>query len=129
MTFNGSFFKKPRRKGSKYGAVRSGDFPSKLEASVSQVLGLREKAGEIREIRRQSSVKLTPFVTWKVDFCAVLVETGETIWIEAKGVWTEAARIKLNLWRTLGPGKLEVWKGNFRSPQLDEIVIPRRGSE
>jgi len=110
----------------KFGNVRTDSFPSKLEASVFQVLCLREKAGEIRDVKRQPSVKLTPSITWKVDFSFTHSLTGETAYCEAKGKWTEAAGLKLRLWRDgFGPGPLEIWQGNWSRPVLVEVVVPR----
>jgi hypothetical protein len=118
---------KARTKKSKYGAVKSGDFPSKLEASVYQVLCLRERAGEIRDIKRQATVNLYGRLRWKVDFKFTLVATGEPVWAEAKGVWTRDAKMKLNLWRDgMGLGKLEIWMGHYLSPKLVEVVIPKK---
>lgn len=113
--------------GNKYGALRTDDgFPSKLEKAVYEILCLRERAGEIRDIKRQATVHLYGRLKWKVDFSFTVVETGETVWAEAKGKWTEDARIKLNLWRDgLGPGKLELWEGKYQRPILKDVVIPK----
>lgn len=114
-------------KRNKYGAQPTDGFPSKLEAAVFQMLCFREKAGEIRDIQRQAHVDLGFGITWKVDFSAHHVATKQTFWVEAKGAWTEAALLKLRMWRNgAGPGPLEVWKGNYRKPELVETVYPRR---
>lgn len=110
-------------KKSKYGAVRSGDgFPSKLEHSVYSILELRQKAGEIWSLSRYPSVKLTKRVTWKVDFA--FEDKRGPVFAEAKGVWTADARLKLNLWRDLGPAPLEIWRGSAQRPTLEETVYP-----
>lgn len=117
-------------KTNKYGAVRTaGGFPSKLEASVYQVLCLRIKADDIRDLRRQRTVTLqegpaNQRITWKVDFSFETRE-GETVYVEAKGFETEAYLLKLKLWRHHGPGPLEIWKsGGPGYPVLVETVIP-----
>ncbi len=119
--------KAKKQRGNKYGAIRTADgFPSKLEAAVYQMLLLRQKAGEIRDVKRQPSVKLTPSITWKVDFSFTHVFSGLTAYCEAKGKWTEAAGLKLRLWRDgFGPGPLEIWQGNYRRPILVEVVTPK----
>ncbi len=121
-------FPKPKRK-PKYGAKRTsrGDlgFASKLEASLYDLLILREKAGEINQIRSQPRVLLSDAkISWKVDFSAHHIPTNQTLYFEAKGVSTADFRIKLKLWRFYGPGPLELWKGNYQKPELVEIIFP-----
>jgi hypothetical protein len=112
----------------KYGATRTADgFPSKLEAAVYQILCLRERAGEIKDIRRQHCVDLGYDIRWKVDFSFTECATGETVWAEAKGQWTADASIKLRMWKNgRGPGKLEIWRGDYRRPQLVEVIEPKK---
>lgn len=100
-------------------------FDSKLESAVHDIHLLREKAGEIRNIKQQVSVYLTAArILYKADFSYELVETGETEYAEAKGVSTQSWAIKLRLWRCYGPGKLYLYKGSYTKPYLDEIIIP-----
>ncbi len=115
------------RKKSKYNAEKTGDgFPSKLEASVYNILHLREKAGEVIDIKRQDTVNLFGKIRWKVDFSFIEVRSGERVWAEAKGVWTKDGRQKYQMWKDgLGPGRLEIWQGNYRNPILSEVVIPK----
>lgn len=122
-------FPKPGRcKRNKYGAVRTGDgFPSKLEAAVHQILLLREKAGEIQAIKRQASVDLGFGIRWKVDFCFIQCASGDVCYAEAKGRWTADAALKLRMWRNGAiQAPLEIWQGNYRKPELVEIVKPRQ---
>lgn len=117
-----SFFK---RTSNKYGAKKSGDFPSKLEASVYQLLLLREKAKEISEIKRQVRVELTDAcIATKVDFSFTENSTGQTVFCEAKGVETERWNLIKRLWRFYGAGPLEIFKGTYMRPQLVETIIP-----
>ena len=112
-------------KKNKFGAIRSNGYGSKLENAVYQILLLREKSGEIKDIRKQHLVDLGYRIFWKVDFSFLEISTDERVWAEAKGIETERYRICLKLWRYgNGPGKLEIWKGSYQRPTLDEIVIP-----
>jgi hypothetical protein len=101
-------------------------FDSKLESAVHDLLLLREKAGEIRNIRQQVSVHLTlAKILYKPDFSFEVVATGETEYVEAKGLVTPVFAIKKRLWEFYGPSKLTIYKGGYRKPYLDEIVIPK----
>lgn len=113
-----------KSKRNKFGAVSTDSFPSKLEKAVYEILMLRQAAGEIRELKRYPSVRLTRRIRWKVDFSFVVVATGELTFCESKGSWTADAGLKLTLWRERAPGNLEVWQGDYRSPRLVEVVIP-----
>lgn len=110
---------------------------SKLERAVYQILLLREKAGEISDIRQQESVLLgyeeivnartlkrrTRAIRWKVDFSFFDRYKLTRVYCEAKGVETSLYRKQLRLWREgAGPGELEIWKGNYRRPTLTEVV-------
>lgn len=116
-----------KRNGHKYGAVKTADgFPSKLESAVNQILFLRERAGEIRNIRRQHRVDLGFGILWKVDFSFELCATDETVFCEAKGIEDATYKHKVKMWRNgAGPGKLEIWKGDYRRPVLVEVISPR----
>lgn len=126
----------------KFGAVRTNGHRSKLEAAVRQILDLRQRAGEISDIKCEQSVLLgtetvlnlrtgksrTRNIQWKVDFSFIEVNTNTRVWCEAKGVETRLYRKQLRLWREgAGPGKLEIWKGDWRRPELVEVVIPKQG--
>jgi hypothetical protein len=133
----------------KYGAEikRSGPHEpsgSKLERAVYGILILRERAGEIKDIRCQASVTLgtevvTNFVTgktrtktirWKVDFAFTVVKTGVRTWCEAKGMESALYRKQLRLWREgAGPGPLEIWKGSYRRPTQTDLVTPGKGKK
>lgn len=123
-------FWRGKRNGTKYGAERvelpSGEsFPSKLEAAVYEILRLRERAGEISEIKRQDSVSLGFGLRWKVDFSFTVNATGARQWAEAKGVWDRQAKRNLKMWDAgAGPGPLEIWQGSYRAPKLVETVTP-----
>lgn len=102
------------------------NFASKLEASVYQILKLREKAGEIEILASQETIYLTDAdIAYKPDFTVMDKKTGLTVWIEAKGLATAVWAIKKRLWAKYGPGNLEIWKGKYNRPYLDEVVVPK----
>lgn len=116
-----SFF---QRKKNKFKAARTNGFSSKLENAVHEILLLREKAGEISDIKCQQSVKLTEAqISYRTDFSFV-TKDNKTCWVEAKGYEGETWRLKKKLWKYYGPGPLEIYKGSFTKPFLDEVIIP-----
>ena len=101
-------------------------FASKLEAALYDLLIMRERAGEIEDIRCQHTVLLGYDIRWKVDYSALSKETGLRVFFEAKGIETDDYKLKLKLWRNgLGKGPLEIWKGTHTRLRLAEIVVPR----
>jgi hypothetical protein len=123
-------FPKPNYKSrSKYKAIQSNGFGSKLESAVYALLKLREMQGEIKDIRSQVPIVLQDGpreekITWKVDFSFINVKTDQLWYCEAKGVKTETYKIKLKLFRKLKPGPLEIWGGDYRRPTLLERIEP-----
>lgn len=107
----------------KYGAQRTGNFSSKLESAVHDILVLRERAGEITDIKCQVQVELSAAkIIYKPDFSYVDIQTGVTRYAEAKGFVTPEFNLKKRLWKAYGPGPLEIYKGDYRRPSLAEIV-------
>jgi hypothetical protein len=115
----------------KYRNAMSGG--SKLEESVFQILQLREKAKEIRNLRRQHTLVLQEGpreirICWRVDFSfeefSAIRLTWDLAFAEAKGFEDEVYKLKLKLFRAKPQGKLEIWKGNYRSPLLVETIHP-----
>jgi hypothetical protein len=104
-------------------------FPSKLEEAVYSTLLLRERAGEITDIRRQHALRFPCGPAWKIDFSFIDVATGERIYCEAKGAEMETYRIKKNMFAGCpvleSAGKLEVWKGEHKQPKLVETIYPK----
>lgn len=111
----------------KFFAKRSGGFPSKLESAVYGQLLLREKMGEIKDIKRQQQVVLQgggndTRITWRLDFSAIDVKTEKLFYIEAKGIETSDFKLKLKMWRMLKPAPLEIWRGNYSRPFMAERI-------
>lgn len=113
-------------KKNKFSAQRTGDFPSKLEASVYQMLLLREKAKEIRNIERQVRIELTDAaIATKIDFRFEEAPEWNRVCCEAKGVSTERWNLLKRLWAYYGPCKLEIWGGNYTRPKIMDIITPK----
>jgi hypothetical protein len=110
----------------KYGAKRTANgFPSKLEEAVYNMLLLRERTGEISDVKRQQVVTLqegdkTTRINWKVDFSFLRGEIR--CYAEAKGIETSEYILKLKMWRKLRPAPLEIWKGTYLRPVLVERI-------
>ena len=109
-------------KSNKFRAKRSGGFDSKLEFSVYNILLLRERAGEIKDIKSQQSVDLTAGIRWRVDFSFIDVKSMALVYAEAKGVVTEGYRLKLKLFKHYRDEKLEIWKGTWQKPFLYKTI-------
>lgn len=114
----------------KYGATRFEGFHSKLEWAVHQHLILRQKLGEISQILKQQTVLMTEAkIKAIIDFSYKDETSGDTVYVEAKGMNTASWSIKKKLWKFYGPGKLEIFKGTYQRPKLKEIVEPiKKGS-
>lgn len=112
----------------KYNAHPISGFDSKLEAAVYDLLILREKAGEIRFRQSQKHIYLTDArVLYIADFEFEYVANGEIAYAEAKGYESARWPTVKKLWKHYGPGRLEIWKGTYKKPYLDETINPRYG--
>lgn len=116
----------------KYRSVRTNGFPSKLESALYDFLLLKEKAGEIKNIKLQQAVILQEGppkvrISWKVDFSSERADTGETVYHEAKGIETSDYKLKLKLWRKNPPARLEVYKGTYKRLFLALVIDPTEG--
>lgn len=110
--------KEDGEKANKFGATPTDGFPSKLERDVFAELKWLEFAGNLKDVKRYDTVRLTMFVRWKCDFTAWHVCDDEKIWIEAKGFYDRRFRVIKDLWREYGPGKLWIYK---RGPTRDRV--------
>jgi hypothetical protein len=114
----------------KYGGTKTQcdgySFSSKLEASVYSILKNRENLGEIKIIQVQDHVYMSlSRVLYIPDFKCLEVASGAFFWVEAKGYANDRWPTKKKLWKFYGPGKLEIWKGTYQRPFLDEVIIPK----
>lgn len=105
-----------RGRGNKYGAktVKLNEnelaYRSGLESEVHAVLKLLERAGEIRNIRREQTISLTPSISHRIDFVVFNVKKNTDVGVEAKGQETEGWSLKQRLYVDFGPLPIEVWK-------------------
>lgn len=112
---------------SKYGAVKTGGSASKLESAVKDMLWMRSKAGEIRDIQEQKRIELVAGIHWRIDFYYFDIVMDRWCFAEAKGFETSDYRLKLRLYKWFGPCILYIWKGSYKKLLLDETVIPVYG--
>lgn len=121
-------FKKPPRR-NKYNAIKTLGYDSKLEQAVHNILLLREKRGEIKDIKSQQTVVLQDGpqnvrITWRADFSFINAVTNELCYCEAKGFETDVYKLKLKLIRKNPPAIIEIWKGTASMPYLSEVIRP-----
>lgn len=111
----------------KYGSHKTSGMASKLEKAVYDILLLRERNGEIKDIKMQVPIvlqggKRITRITWRVDFSFTKV-SDNVFWLcEAKGVETDVYKMKLKLFRFKKPHPLEIWKGTYKRPFLAEVI-------
>ncbi len=125
----------PKR--NKYKAQRTNGFPSKLESALNDLLMLKERGGEISELKRQQTVVLQEGtkgragtrIAWKVDFSFIETLTGLTAYAEAKGIETNDYLLKLKLWRANPPAKLYIFKGTYKRLKVTEVIEPNTAKE
>lgn len=114
-------------KPNKYRAKSADGFGSKLESAVYGQLVLRERMGEISDIKRQQTVvlqegKRNTRITWRIDFSFIEKHTGTIAYCEAKGFSTRDYVLKLKLYRANPPAPLEIWMGDYRRPVMRERI-------
>lgn len=121
---------KRRSKFNKYNRTRTANgFDSKLEEAVYNILLMRERNGEIKDIRRQHTIvlqegKRTTRIVWKCDFSFTDIKTGKTVFAEAKGFQDRVYLLKLKMFRAKPQGRLEIYKGTYQRPFLAEVIEP-----
>lgn len=101
-------------------------FPSQGEAARARNLQLQEKAGIIEDLKFHPSVEIYPGIGWKLDSTYVVVATRIRYWEDFKGLMTGETRLKINIWKYLGPGPLRITKGDARTGVFwtDKEIIP-----
>lgn len=113
----------------KYGSSKvsydTHSFASKLEAGVYALLKLREYSGEIKILQTQAHYYLTVArILFIPDFKCQDLKTNEIFYVEAKGFNTPVYAIKKRLWKFFAKERLEVYKGSYKRPYLDETITP-----
>ena len=85
----------------------------------------REKAGEIKDIKRQNSIEILPDIFWKLDFTFTeLTPKIKMVAKEFKGVEGERYRILLRLWKLFGPMELRIAKGSLGKFRTVKVIKP-----
>lgn len=97
------------RRRSKYRAVRTNGYASKLEAAYAAELHLLAEAGAVTNLAEQVRVPLVAGITYIPDF-AYTQPDGVRVWVDVKGVETGVFRLKARLWKAYGPGPLQIVK-------------------
>lgn len=99
--------------------------PSKLECAVCEILILREKSGDIRNLKWQATVELDYQVRWKIDWSFEQSPDWHLRFAEAKGKEDRDFKLKFRMWcNGCAKGPLELWRGNHRRPYLDIVIMP-----
>lgn len=129
MTWKKSSPRKPIKRRSKFGAIASFSklagrrFDSKLERRRGEELVLMEKAGQISDLEFQPQTYLTAaLIGYKPDFR--YVEDGIEYYEDAKGLETEAFKIKARLWSKYGPGPLRITVKHGLGVKIKKTIHP-----
>lgn len=117
---------KPRNKYNAHPTVFMGmHFPSKLEAAGYAMLWAREQAGEISDLARQPTIRFKALdISYKADAVYFNKTQGRAVYVEFKGVLTDRWRLIKKIWKVMGPGPLEVYRGTASRLRLVETIIP-----
>ncbi len=131
------------KRGNKYNARIVRDANGKViaesiaEFDFSYILDLRKKAGEIKDVQKWPLVWLTEYAKYKPDYSYFEKSSNEVVYVDVKSDKTEKeARFRLikQLWKTLGPGQLEIakkeivkgrWTGRWKTKRVTADNRPR----
>lgn len=101
-------------------------FASKGEAGLFQYLKALEAKGELKIVALQPNVTLSPFKIKMIpDFLVRYLNSEELVYVEYKGFETDVYKIKREIWKVIGPGKLVVYKGYGSGLTITETIIPQ----
>lgn len=98
---------------------------SKLEAAVCGLIYLRERAGELKHLAHEVHLYLSDArIGYVADFkCAD--PAGVEFYVEAKGYASDRWPTVKKLYKSYGPGTLEIWGGTWQRPSLIETIVPK----
>lgn len=100
-------------------------FASTAERDYAAELHLRQRAGEIADLREQHQVALTDArIAYRPDFS--FLERGRRIFVDVKGVETPRFKVIAALWSVYGPGPLRIVKRQRRAFVIAREILPRR---
>jgi hypothetical protein len=83
-------------------------YDSGAERARATELDKAQKAGEIKDLREQTVVRLVAGVNYKSDFD--YLEAGRRVYEDVKGPMSERFAIICHLWKQFGPGPLRILK-------------------
>ena len=124
-------------KRNKYGAIKTVvdgiTFDSKAESERYSELRLMEKGDLVRDLELQPRIFLSEAkIRYTPDFVYFDVHENKKVWEDVKGKITQDFRVRKNLWKVYGPGKLRITKkekGFFVvSEEVDVISINEESS-
>lgn len=119
------------RRAHKFGAIKCTvdgiKFDSIAESEYYQHLKILKHVGQITAIELQPKIYMTSaMILYKPDFA--IVENGQTIYLDVKGMQTAVFKIKMRLWKHYGPGTLRlIKKSKFGFQTTREIT--REGAD
>jgi hypothetical protein len=103
---------------------------SKLERAVCDMIWFREKVGELQCLAHEETHYLSKArYRYVADFKVQNVETKEVYWIEAKGASDGRWPTTKKMWKAYGPGRLEIYMGDYRKPLLAKVIVPDESAE
>lgn len=111
MTYNKSKFNNIKK------VIDGIKFDSQLEAAYY----LELQRLKVKIIEFQPKVRLTDAnILYKPDF--LIVEDGQKVYIDVKGMQTPVFNIKKRLWKSYGPGRLILVKKNASGWYYSDII-------
>jgi predicted nuclease of restriction endonuclease-like RecB superfamily len=123
-----SFLRRPRKSKLKNSRICTDGywFASKLEAAVYLQLKRQVTLGEIEILKHQARIALTEAsIIYVPDFVCRNLRSGHLFYVEAKGFATPDWKIKKKLWSVYGPAPLQIWRGTYARPYLEEVITPQ----
>jgi hypothetical protein len=103
-------------------------FDSLGECEHYKVLELLELAHEVIVLALQEKIYLSDSkILYKPDFTVYDLKKNETFWIDYKGVSTASFQLKKRLWKSYGPGRLQIVEGPGLKYRVREEVISSGG--
>lgn len=101
-------------------------FASRGEAEMAGLILMMQKAKEIRDIRYQVKIPLTPGCRFTIDFVVFHIARNIDIGIEFKGREFERWLVIKQLWPDLGPMPMQVWVKKGDRLKMDQEIQGKR---
>jgi len=102
-------------------------FPSKLERATANLLVIRQRAKEIKDLEFQPRVRLLehPDLNYKPDFRYFDIERKQLYHVESKGFVGERWRVIRVVWAHFGPTPLEIMVAGKYGPRVQKTLWPK----